>query len=75
MEFQIGDMAMWGEQKVMIVDVHGWGPSRTADLRWTIGYDSSGGNGHFAGKCLLRDEISGHKRNVPMSDLKKYTQE
>ena len=75
MEFQIGDMAMWGGKKVMIVDVHGWGPSRTADLRWTIGYDSSGGNGHFAGKCLLRDEVSGHKRNVPMSELTKYTQE
>jgi hypothetical protein len=55
----LGDTVMWGRTKAMVVDVHGY-PPRTVDLRWTDKGTPGG-----------RDEVSGHKRKVPVSQVKK----
>ena len=55
---QVGDAATWNGKKVLVVDVHGY-PPKTVDLRWT----ESGTSGS-------KDEVSGHKRNVPVSQIK-----
>jgi hypothetical protein len=57
--FRPGDSATWNGKKVMIVDTHGY-PVKTVDLRWT----ESGTGG-------AKDEVSGHKRGVPVGQLKK----
>ena len=54
-----GDAATWRGKKVMVVDTHGY-PVKTVDLRWT----ESGTGGS-------KNEVSGHKRKVPVSQIKK----
>ena len=58
--FSPGDPAMWNGKKVLVVDVHGYGERQTADLRWTI-----------SGVSGSKDEVSGHKRLVPVNELEK----
>jgi len=48
---------MWLGVKVLIIDSHGW-PQKTVDLRWTV-----------SGTSGSKDEVSGHKRNVPVDQL------
>jgi hypothetical protein len=54
----LGRMMNWHGKRVLVVDVHGYGANQTADLRWTI-----------SGTSGSRNEVSGHKRNVPVSEL------
>lgn len=58
--FSVGDVAYWQGKKVLIVDTHGWGEKQKVDLRWTI-----------SGVSGSRNEVSGHKRSVPVSELRK----
>jgi hypothetical protein len=55
----VGDMVSWNGKRVMVVDVHGY-PPKTVDLRWTE-----------SGTAGSRDEVSGHKRGVPVSQISK----
>ena len=57
-EPQIGDSATWAGKKVLIVNTHGY-PVMKVDVRWT----ESGTSGS-------KNEVSGHKRNVPVSQIK-----
>jgi hypothetical protein len=57
--FRPGDSAFWNGKKVSIVDTHGY-PVKTVDLRWTI-----------SGTPGSKDEVSGHKRGVPVAQITK----
>ncbi len=53
----IGTGVTWGGKRCLVVDAHGY-PTKTVDLRWTISGTPGG-----------KDEVSGHKRKVPITEL------
>jgi hypothetical protein len=53
----IGTEVVWDGKRCLVIDAHGY-PVRTVDLRWTI-----------SGTPGSKDEVSGHKRRVPITEL------
>lgn len=60
---RIGDLVWWNGVRALVVDTHGY-PVRAIDLRWTI-----------SGVSGSRDEVSGHKRHVPVNEVRLTTEE
>lgn len=57
-KWQVGDITFWAGKRVLIVDLKGYASGQTADLRWTV-----------SGVSGSKDEVSGHKRGVPVAEL------